>query len=119
MTVVQAPLFLLMLALCCSWNQIIKEQRQMEQKNYFQEKLAIKISTFYSVAIIVMILILFYLILVDYPMFFLSLSTLTRDTSLTLGGTWGIYLNHALPSRPSKSYRVVGVGWCSPFPLRI
>ena len=33
-TVVQAPLFLLMLALCCSWNQIIKEQRQVEQKKF-------------------------------------------------------------------------------------
>ena len=80
---------------------------------------AIKISTFYSVAIIVMILILFYLILVDYPMFFLSLSTLTWDTSLTLRCTWGFYLNHALPPRLSKSYRPASPEPNSPFPPRM
>ena len=30
------------------------------------------------------------------------------DTFLTLRGTWGFYLNHVIPHRDSKSYRVVG-----------
>ena len=51
---------------------------------------------------------MFFLNMVDYPVFFPSLSTLTGDTFLTLRGTWGFYLNHVLPPRPSKSYRV---GW--------
>ena len=51
---------------------------------------------------------MFFLNMVDYPVFFPSLSTLTWDTFLTLRGTWGFYLNHVLPPRPSKSYRVVG-----------
>ena len=51
---------------------------------------------------------MFFLNMVDYPVFFPSLSTLTWDTFLTLRGTWGFYLNHVLPPRPSKSYRV---GW--------
>ena len=58
---------------------------------------------------------MFFLNMVDYPVFFPSLSTLTWDTFLTLRGTWGFYLNHVLPPRPSKSYRVGwwggGVGW--------
>ena len=56
---------------------------------------------------------MFFLNMVDYPVFFPSLSTLTWDTFLTLRGTWGFYLNHVLPPRPSKSYRVVVlvVGW--------
>ena len=53
-------------------------------------------------------LIMFFLNMVDYPVFFPSLSTLTWDTFLTLRGTWGFYLNHVLPPRPSKSYRVGG-----------
>ena len=43
----------------------------------------------------------------NYPVFFLPLSTWTWDTFLTLRGTWGFYLNHVLPPRPSKSYGVV------------
>ena len=49
---------------------------------------------------------MFFLDRVDYPVFFLSLSTLTWDTFLTLRGTWGLYL--VLPSGPSKSYVWVG-----------
>ena len=51
---------------------------------------------------------MFFLNMVDYPMFFPMLSTLTWDTFLTLRGPWGFYLNHVLPTRPSKSYGVVG-----------
>ena len=40
--------------------------------------------------------------------FSLSLSNWTWDTFLTLRGTQGFYLNHVLPPRPSKSYRVDG-----------
>ena len=57
---------------------------------------------------------MFFLNMVDYPVFFPTLSTLTWDTLLTLRGPWGFYLNHVLPPRPSKSYRVVGwggLGW--------
>ena len=42
------------------------------------------------------------------PIFSLSLSNWTWDTFLTLRGTQGFYLNHVLPPRPSKSYRVDG-----------
>ena len=45
-----------------------------------------------------------------HEMFFPLMSTLTWDTFLTLRGTWGFYLNHVIPHRASKSYRVV-VGW--------
>ena len=41
--------------------------------------------------------------MVDYPLYFPMLSTLTWDTFLTLRGPWGSYLNHLLPPRPSKS----------------
>ena len=51
---------------------------------------------------------MFFLSMVDYPVYFPSLSTLTWDTFKTLRGTWGFYLNHVLSPRPSKSYRV---GW--------
>ena len=51
---------------------------------------------------------MFILNMVDCPLFFPMLSTLTLDTFLTVRGTWGFYLNHVLPPRPSKSYRV---GW--------
>ena len=51
---------------------------------------------------------MFFLNMVDYPVFFPMLSTLTWDTFLTLRGPWGFYLNHLVPPRPSKSYRV---GW--------
>ena len=54
---------------------------------------------------------MFFLNMVDYPVFFPSLSTLTWDTFLTLRGTWGFYLNHVLPPRPSKSCGWGGVGW--------
>ena len=54
---------------------------------------------------------MFYLIIVDYPMFFPMLSTLTWDTFLTLKGPGGFYLNHVLPPRPSKSFGVVGWWW--------
>ena len=46
--------------------------------------------------------------MVDYPVFFPNLSTLTWDTFLTLRGPWGFYLNHVLPPRPSKSRGWVG-----------
>ena len=49
---------------------------------------------------------MFILNMVDCPLFFPMLSTLTWDTLLTLRGTWGFYLNHVVPPRPSKSY-----GW--------
>ena len=52
--------------------------------------------------------IMFFLNMVNYPVFFLLMSTLTWDTFLTLRGTWGFYLNHVIPHRASKSYRV---GW--------
>ena len=54
--------------------------------------------------------------MVNYPVFFLSLSAWTFPT---LRGTWGFYLNqlnllnHVLP-RPSKSCRVGG--WCKFLP---
>ena len=54
--------------------------------------------------------IMFFLNMVNYPVFFLLMSTLTWDTFLTLRGTWGFYLNHVIPHRASKSYRVVGWG---------
>ena len=41
-------------------------------------------------------------------MSFLSLSTWTWNTFPTLRGNWAFYLNHVLPPRPSKSYRVDG-----------
>ena len=44
----------------------------------------------------------------DSHMFSLSLSTWTWDTFLMLRGTQGFYLNHVLPPRPSKSFRVDG-----------
>ena len=52
---------------------------------------------------------MFFLNMVDYSVFFPMLSTLTWDTFLTLRGPLGFYLNHVLPPRPSKSYRV-GLG---------
>ena len=39
---------------------------------------------------------MFDLNMVDYPVFFHLLSTLTWDTHLTLRGTLGFYLNHIL-----------------------
>ena len=51
---------------------------------------------------------MFYLNLLDYPVFFPLLSTLTCDTFLTLRGIWGFNLNLVLPLRPSKSYGVAG-----------
>ena len=56
--------------------------------------------------------IMFFLNMVNYPVFFPLMSTLTWDTFLTLRGTWGFYLNHVIPQGASKSYRVVVVvGW--------
>ena len=40
--------------------------------------------------------------MVDYTVFFNSFSTLTWDTCLTLGGTWGFHLNHVIPLNPLK-----------------
>ena len=56
---------------------------------------------------------MFILNMVDYPVLFPMLSTMTLDTFLTVRDTWGFYQNHVLPPRPSKSYRVVGGvgGW--------
>ena len=65
--------------------------------------------------------IMFFLNMVNYPVFFPLMSTLTWDTFLTLRGTWGFYLNHVIPHRASRSY---GVGWVGlnfsvcPSPLR-
>ena len=53
----------------------------------------------------------FYLNMVNYPVFFPLMSTLTWDTFLTLRGTWGFYLNHVIPHRASKSDKVVGWWW--------
>ena len=73
--------------------------------------------------------IMFFLNTVNYPVFFPLMSTLTWDTFLTLRGTWGFYLNHVIPHRASKSYRVgwwggVVVGWhkilvSAPVPLEL
>ena len=52
--------------------------------------------------------IMFFLNMVDYPVFFPLMSTLTWDTFLALRVNWGFYLNHVIPHRASKSY---GVGW--------
>ena len=52
---------------------------------------------------------MFYLNMVDYPVFFPLLTTLTWDTSLALMGSQGWYLNHLGPLSPSESFRV---GWC-------
>ena len=54
--------------------------------------------------------IMFFLNMVNYPVFFPLMSTLTWDTFLTLRVTWGFYLNHVLPQMASKSYGVVGWG---------
>ena len=45
---------------------------------------------------------MFYLNMVDYPVFFPMLSTLTWDTLVTLSGTWGFHLNVIL-LRPIKT----------------
>ena len=52
--------------------------------------------------------IMFFLNTVNYPVFSPLMSTWTWDTLLTLRGTQGFYLNHVLPPRLSKSYRVDG-----------
>ena len=52
--------------------------------------------------------IMFFLNTVNYPVFFPLMSTLTWGTFLSLRGTWGLYLNHVIPHRASKSYRVGG-----------
>ena len=43
--------------------------------------------------------------MLDYPS---ALSTWTWNPFPTLRGNWAFYLNHVLPPRPSKSYRVDG-----------
>ena len=48
-------------------------------------------------------LIMFFLNMLDYPLFFPSRSTLTLNTIATLSGTWGFYLNHVIPLRPFKT----------------
>ena len=55
--------------------------------------------------------IIFFLNMMNYPVFFILISTLTWDTFLTLKGTGGFYLNDVIPNRASKSYRVGGVEW--------
>ena len=55
--------------------------------------------------------IMFFLNMVNYPVFFPLLSTLTWGTFLTLRGTWSFYLNDVITHRASKSYRVGGGGW--------
>ena len=55
---------------------------------------------------------MFYLNMVDFPVFFPLLFTLTWDTFLSLSGTQGFHLNHVLPPGPFKSYIRVG-GWWS------
>ena len=52
---------------------------------------------------------MFYLNMVNYPVFILSLSTWLWDTFLRLRGTQGWYLFHVLPIRPSKL--LGGVAW--------
>ena len=59
-------------------------------------------------------IIMFFLNMVNYPVFFPTLSTLTWDTVLTPRGTWGIYLDHIHLLTPFKSCGwggVVVVGW--------
>ena len=53
--------------------------------------------------------VMFFLNMVNYPLFFPLMSTFTWDTFLTLRGTWGFYLNHVIPHRASKSYGWGGV----------
>ena len=53
---------------------------------------------------------MFSLNMLDYPMFFLSLSTWTWKNFLTLRSNFAFYLNPVLPPRPSKIYWVDG-GW--------
>ena len=48
-------------------------------------------------------LIMFFLNMLDYPLFFPSRSTLTLNTIATLSGTWGFYLNHVIPLIPFKT----------------
>ena len=57
-----------------------------------------------------LVLKMFYLNMENYPLFFFSLSTWTWNTFPACRGTLVFYLNHVLPPRPSKSYRVVGWG---------
>ena len=58
-----------------------------------------------------MSLIMFYLNMLDYPVFFPLLSTLTWDTVLTPRGTLGFYSDHIHLLTPFKSCGWVGVGW--------
>ena len=46
---------------------------------------------------------MFYLIMVDYPVFFPTRFILPWDTFLTLRGTLGYYLKPVLKTRPSES----------------
>ena len=43
---------------------------------------------------------MFFLNMVDYPVFFPSMSTLTLDTIVTLSGTWGYLAHKILVSAP-------------------
>ena len=45
---------------------------------------------------------MFDLNMVDYPVFFPLLSTLTWDNFLKLRNTWSLNLNHVLPPRHAK-----------------
>ena len=54
---------------------------------------------------------MFYLNMVDYPVYFPSLSTLTWDTFLTLRGTLGFFLKHVLPPSCDNSEAKI----CFPF----
>ena len=46
---------------------------------------------------------MFFLNIVNYPVFFPMMSSFTWDTFLTLRVTWGFYLNHVLQQRAFKS----------------
>ena len=66
--------------------------------------------------------IIFFSNLVDLPVYFPLMSTLTLVTIETLSGTWGFYLNHVLPLKPFKTVldnvllKHVGLPWLLPWP---
>ena len=59
---------------------------------------------------------MFFLNMVNYPVFFLLMSTLTLDTFLTLRGTLGFYLTQVIPHKASKKYKILV---SAPVPLEL
>ena len=60
---------------------------------------------------------MFFLNMVDYPVFFPSLSTLTWDTFLTLRGTWGFYLRASKDSPSPWMWDLDWIGFVLDFGL--